>query len=463
MSFREFNESLHPRDWRGRFARKPGGRPAVLGVAGLQRQISGLTDPQLVKLQRDMADMPGTPLDMVNTEVERRSLARSRDVRQAVVNMDDLSLKTPREIDERIVEMQEALVPIDQKAQPIVRSMARYRHVIEHGEWPADPKQLGGGKVRPATERDLAEADRQLGPLEERLAMLVEQARPYNDEIGRLNEEFRRRGGWARYYLVTNGNGHVHRETSCSTCYPTTQFSWLYTLADKPDSEMVDEFGTTACTVCFPDAPTMPGWQKAIKDKAAAEKLAKDSPEEAAKAESRTSTGWIEGPGATIVGRAVKEAGPRHSIETNWYMSRRKPDGSWEDVGKAYDRASAIVTANRLSQYDPERLVDGEHGFHENLDQAVKYKVAEQMAIPDDFKYLEDLPSGRQGGHFLVAFKDKKGQWRLGKSAYADGVQRAAKSVELAHPKDPYKNMRAKIEDVRFLTLDEVNRLLGVS
>jgi UDP-2,3-diacylglucosamine pyrophosphatase LpxH len=68
-----------------------------------------------------------------------------------------------------------------------------------------------------------------------------------------LENEFTRRGGWNRYYLVIDG--HVHRELRCSTCRPTTFYSWLTELADCDESKMVAEYGEVACSVCFPDAP----------------------------------------------------------------------------------------------------------------------------------------------------------------------------------------------------------------
>lgn len=61
---------------------------------------------------------------------------------------------------------------------------------------------------------------------------------------------------WDRYFLVTNGNGHVHRGMDCTTCYPTTQYAWLIELADCDEAAMVADCGEKACTVCFPDAPS---------------------------------------------------------------------------------------------------------------------------------------------------------------------------------------------------------------
>lgn len=88
-------------------------------------------------------------------------------------------------------------------------------------------------------------------------------------EIDRHDAEFDRRGGWSRYFLVPGG--HVHRERHCSTCFPTTQFSWLPNLSDCDETTMVDEYGETACTICFPDAPTLPGWARSVEEREAAE------------------------------------------------------------------------------------------------------------------------------------------------------------------------------------------------
>lgn len=100
---------------------------------------------------------------------------------------------------------------------------------------------------------------------------LLDAERPYSNE-------FENRGGWYRYYLVMNTNGHVHRETNCSTCFPTTRYGWLVNLSGCNEETMVDEYGETACTVCFPDAPSLAGWAASIARKEA-EKAATQCPE----------------------------------------------------------------------------------------------------------------------------------------------------------------------------------------
>ena len=104
------------------------------------------------------------------------------------------------------------------------------------------------------------------------------EAQPYQDE-------YTRRGGWNRYFLVTNANGHVHRGMNCSTCFDTTEYAWLVDLADCDEAAMVAEYGEMACTVCFPAAPAMKGFSdgtstyarrtQAEKDARAAEKAEK--------------------------------------------------------------------------------------------------------------------------------------------------------------------------------------------
>lgn len=97
---------------------------------------------------------------------------------------------------------------------------------------------------------------------------LRSEARPYEAEYAARR--------WNRYFLVTNGNGHVHRGMDCSTCYPTTQYAWLPELSGCDEAAMVDEFGEKACTICFPDAPALPAFHRPGRRDAAA-KAARDA------------------------------------------------------------------------------------------------------------------------------------------------------------------------------------------
>ena len=73
-------------------------------------------------------------------------------------------------------------------------------------------------------------------------------------------EEYDRRGGWSRFYHVTNTNGHTHSSTHCGTCFPSTVFGWVTSLSGSTEAELVAVMGDAACTVCFPTAPTLSGY-----------------------------------------------------------------------------------------------------------------------------------------------------------------------------------------------------------
>jgi hypothetical protein len=77
-----------------------------------------------------------------------------------------------------------------------------------------------------------------------------------NTVLAKLENEFGRRGGWSRAYLVTDG--HVHSSMHCSSCnrgeFPT-RFSWMIDYSGKDMAEIVEAAGERACTICYPDAP----------------------------------------------------------------------------------------------------------------------------------------------------------------------------------------------------------------
>lgn len=87
--------------------------------------------------------------------------------------------------------------------------------------------------------------------LEAKLAVARETASAVWALTAPFDAEFDRRGGWSRLYLVDNSGGHVHRTMHCSTCFPTTQFTWLPEYSDKPATEVVEAAGALTCLVCF--------------------------------------------------------------------------------------------------------------------------------------------------------------------------------------------------------------------
>lgn len=80
-----------------------------------------------------------------------------------------------------------------------------------------------------------------------------DEARAAESSIEPYDEEYIRRGGWSRFFMVQGG--HIHSSMYCSTCRITTQFGWLPDVSGKTEAEAVAEHGALLCTVCFPSAP----------------------------------------------------------------------------------------------------------------------------------------------------------------------------------------------------------------
>jgi 8-oxo-dGTP pyrophosphatase MutT (NUDIX family)/GNAT superfamily N-acetyltransferase len=81
-----------------------------------------------------------------------------------------------------------------------------------------------------------------------------EDAKTEQGHISRYDNEFHKRGGWSRFFLVPDG--HIHSSMQCHSCRPTTPFSWLPNLSGKSEGEAVEQHGPHLCTHCFKSAPT---------------------------------------------------------------------------------------------------------------------------------------------------------------------------------------------------------------
>lgn len=76
--------------------------------------------------------------------------------------------------------------------------------------------------------------------------------------------------GWSRFFLVQASGGHIHRDMSCSTCFPTTQYAWLPELSGLTEAEAVEEYGEILCSICYPSAPVE--WTRGENKKHAAQR-----------------------------------------------------------------------------------------------------------------------------------------------------------------------------------------------
>ena len=156
-----------------------------------------------------------------------------------VIDMDTTTM-TPVEVDTELYRIYMRAMTIEGRITGEVKTIERLAARADKAPLTAwDQKNYEQAKAR------LAEYQA------ERLALITEKA-PF--EVEYMSRP------WARYFLVTNGNGHVHRGMDCRTCFITTQYAWVVDLADCDEAKMVEEYGEKACTICFPNAPALPAF-----------------------------------------------------------------------------------------------------------------------------------------------------------------------------------------------------------
>ncbi len=177
----------------------------------------------------------------------------------------DLTQMTPPQVDTIIAGYWGEKAPFKREHDGIRGEIFRISHPQTRSDR-YDYESSYSHKSKPEwKESRIAQLRAKLPELEEKIAEIDAKIAPYQAEY------MRRR--WKRYYLVTSSSpGHVHDGMNCSTCYPTTEFSWLVDLAGKSSREMVAQWGDVACTVCFPDAPSFTSeWKSGTKKRQARE------------------------------------------------------------------------------------------------------------------------------------------------------------------------------------------------
>jgi hypothetical protein len=156
----------------------------------------------------------------------------------------DLTTATPVEIDTALAAIYQRLWAAEHRFFTAADHIVGYRKSIDKAPTSYDalhsyPKWIEEEEANAAQARaDIAAARAEAEPFE---------------------AEFDRRGGWTRAFLVlTSGRGHVHRSMNCTTCYPTTQFSWITAYSGADEAAIVTAAGEDACTVCYSTAPATP-------------------------------------------------------------------------------------------------------------------------------------------------------------------------------------------------------------
>ena len=199
----------------------------------------------------------------------------------------DLTTWTPAEVDT-------AVAPIEEKIGGLVIDIILTSQDIQFIKENLERQEKGlyVRRWNRKNQDDLDRAERNLDSLREQRDALVEQAQPYRDE-------YLRRGGWTRAWVVLNTNGHVHNTTACSTCFPTTRFGWLPQVSGLDEAEIVAQAGSDACTICYPSAPVETAGERTLlhrseaqeREAKAARKAALDAKRAAKVAKSLTEDG----------------------------------------------------------------------------------------------------------------------------------------------------------------------------
>lgn len=201
--------------------------------------------------------------------------------------------------------------------------------------------------------------------LRARLAQLKAHAAP-------LEAEYAERGGWTRAFLVENANGHVHRSQGCSTCFATTEFSWLTDYSGADEDEIVTAAAEKACTTCFSSAPTdilkRPSKFQTRDEAAAAQRTAERADKAAAKAAKMLmdpATGeplrGAYGPFKTERGAELEAVSGLSSLL--FYGSDHPTAGTWIDVARRVAAAKAAKHATAVADEFATLRTKGENSY----------------------------------------------------------------------------------------------------
>lgn len=162
---------------------------------------------------------------------------------------------TPSQVDEILAKNYYRASTLEDRAERLRDSIKRY-----------DEREAMGRIQHPGNRTQSVDG---LAKAEAELALIAEENEPL--------EAIYKAQRWNRYFLVQNTGGHVHRGMRCTSCFPTTRYAWLTTLSDCDEGQMIEEWGETACTVCFPNAPYHPAFVRSTEERKAMEAQKVDS------------------------------------------------------------------------------------------------------------------------------------------------------------------------------------------
>lgn len=195
---------------------------------------------------------------------------------------------------------------------------------------------------------------------QEAVASLTAELRDTRGQMAPLEEEYQRRGGWSRAFLVSGG--HLHNTMECSTCNrmgQPTRFAWMPQFSGADEAEMIEAAGDRCCTVCFPAAPVAvlnrPSTLLTPDEEAAARARVEREAERARKAEEKAAKAILNPDGTELkhpgrFGRVVSTlvTAERELTDALLFVYLDTVDGPWLNramVAEHEEWASQLVAA----------------------------------------------------------------------------------------------------------------------
>jgi hypothetical protein len=194
--------------------------------------------------------------------------------------------------------------------------------------------------------------------LDAQLADLGKQSDAVVDAICAL-DKIHRVIGWSRYYIVPDG--HIHANQHCSTFnrgLQPTDVRWLPEQSGRTADDMIAEYTTAMCTVCFPDAPAAPAYTEAVRKSEADKQEARDAKAAKRQAADDATPKDSSGQPLTVDGRSPKTLRGAQNLlaeflgDVHWYrLAAENSDGrkhpseqSWLDYAAIIAESIALLT-----------------------------------------------------------------------------------------------------------------------
>ena len=182
----------------------------------------------------------------------------------ATPNAENIADMTPAQIDNLWADLDMACAQLDRRLAALTdhahytagdRRVRSYGHTswgMTYGEvWAKIEAMVAAGDT---TKPFHVAAPRSAAELLDAQTDLETLRRANRREVEPLREEYARRNGWLRYFVVTSSTGHVHSNVYCSHRGSTT-YGWMPDYSGAEVDTMIAELGPVMCSKCYPDAP----------------------------------------------------------------------------------------------------------------------------------------------------------------------------------------------------------------